>query len=159
MPRKRRARRDDKTQSADRGMDRTADHRGIPGIRPVAICFGVMTIVRRRLQAVGIRDHPTAPRSPWQNGRVERLIGSIRRKCLDHIVVVGEVSLHRTLKAYARYSTRSERTACWKRICRRLVRLRSLDRSSHALCLADLTITMFGFRLSAPTGGAPAVLY
>jgi hypothetical protein len=35
-----------------------------PGIRPVASCFGVMTIVRRRLQAMGIRDHPTAPRSP-----------------------------------------------------------------------------------------------
>jgi transposase InsO family protein len=37
--------------------------------------------VRRRLQAMGIRDHPTAPRSPWQNGHVERLIGSIRREC------------------------------------------------------------------------------
>ena len=60
-------------------------------------------IVRRRLQAMGIRDHPTAPRSPWQNGHVERLIGSIRRECLDHIVVVGEASLRRTLKAYARY--------------------------------------------------------
>jgi len=61
------------------------------------------TVVRRRLQAMGIRDHPTAPRSPWQNGHVERLIGSIRRECLDHIVVMGEVSLRRTLKAYARY--------------------------------------------------------
>jgi transposase InsO family protein len=60
-------------------------------------------IVRRRLQAMGIRDHPTAPRSPWQNGHVERLIGSVRRECLDHIVVVGEASLRRTLKAYARY--------------------------------------------------------
>jgi transposase InsO family protein len=60
-------------------------------------------IVRRRLQAMGIRDHPTAPRSPWQNGHVERLIGSIRHECLDHIVVVGEASLRRTLKAYARY--------------------------------------------------------
>jgi transposase InsO family protein len=60
-------------------------------------------IVRRRLRAMGIRDHPTAPRSPWQNGHVERLIGSIRRECLDHIVVMGEVSLRRTLKAYARY--------------------------------------------------------
>jgi transposase InsO family protein len=61
------------------------------------------TVVRRRLQAMGIRDHPTAPRSPWQNGHVERLIGSIRRECLDHIVVMGEVSLRRTLSAYARY--------------------------------------------------------
>jgi transposase InsO family protein len=52
---------------------------------------------------MGIREHPAAPRSPWQNGHVERLIGSIRRECLDHIVVVGEASLRRTLKAYARY--------------------------------------------------------
>jgi transposase InsO family protein len=59
--------------------------------------------VRRRLRAMGIRDHPTAPRSPWQNGHVERLIGSVRRECLDHIVVMGEASLRRTLKAYARY--------------------------------------------------------
>jgi transposase InsO family protein len=63
--------------------------------------YGAM--VRCRLRAMGIRDHPTAPRSPWQNGHVERLIGSIRRECLDHIVVMGEASLRRTLKAYARY--------------------------------------------------------
>jgi transposase InsO family protein len=36
---------------------------------------------------MGIRDHPTAPRSPWQNGHVERLIGSIRRESLEHLVV------------------------------------------------------------------------
>jgi transposase InsO family protein len=61
------------------------------------------SIVRRRLQAIGIRDRPTAPCSPWQNGHVERLIGSIRRECLDHIVVVGERSLRRTFKVYAHY--------------------------------------------------------
>jgi transposase InsO family protein len=61
------------------------------------------SIVIRRLQAMGIRDHPTAPRSPWQNGHVERLIGSIRRECLDHIVVMSEASLRRTLNSYARY--------------------------------------------------------
>jgi hypothetical protein len=43
-------------------------------------------IVTRRLRAMGIRDKPTAPVSPWQNGFAERLIGSIRRECLDHIV-------------------------------------------------------------------------
>jgi len=59
------------------------------------------TVVIHRLRA--IRDHPTAPRSPWQNGHIERLIGSIRRECLDHIVVTGEASLRRILKAYARY--------------------------------------------------------
>ena len=52
---------------------------------------------------MGIRDHPTAARSPWQNGHAERLIGSIRRECLDHIVVFGEAHLCRILSAYARY--------------------------------------------------------
>ncbi len=48
------------------------------------------TIVPRRLCAMGIRDKPTAPASPWQNGFAERLIGSIRRECSDHVVVLGE---------------------------------------------------------------------
>src|SRR5258708_19602942 len=44
----------------------------------------------RRLRAMSIRDRPTAPRSPWQNGYCERAIGSIRRECLDRVVVFGE---------------------------------------------------------------------
>ena len=60
-------------------------------------------IVTRRLHAMGIRDKPTAPVSPWQNGFAERLIGSIRRECLDHIVVFGEAHLRRILRCYARY--------------------------------------------------------
>jgi transposase InsO family protein len=59
--------------------------------------------VTRRLAAMGIRDHPTAARSPWQNGHAERLIGSIRRECLDHIVVFGEAHLRRILVGYAGY--------------------------------------------------------
>ena len=59
--------------------------------------------VTRRLVAMGIRDHPTAPRSPWQNGHAERLVGSIRRECLDHIVVFGEAHLRRILAGYATY--------------------------------------------------------
>jgi transposase InsO family protein len=43
------------------------------------------TVVTRRLRTMGIRDKPTAPASPWQNGFAERLIGSIRRECLDHV--------------------------------------------------------------------------
>src|SRR6202011_4026804 len=60
-------------------------------------------VVTRRLRAMGIRDKPTALASPWQNGFVERLIGSIRRACVDHIVVLGEAHLRRILKSYARY--------------------------------------------------------
>jgi transposase InsO family protein len=52
---------------------------------------------------MGIRDKPTAPASPWQNGVVERLIGSIRRECVDHIIVLGEVHLRQILQSYARY--------------------------------------------------------
>ena len=59
--------------------------------------------VTRRLAAMGIRDHPTAVRSPWQNGHAERLIGSIRRECLDHIVVFGEAHLRRVLATYTSY--------------------------------------------------------
>jgi transposase InsO family protein len=51
--------------------------------------------VTRRLRAMGIRDKPIAPASPWQNGIGERLIGSIRRECLEHIVVLGEEHLRR----------------------------------------------------------------
>jgi transposase InsO family protein len=59
--------------------------------------------VTRRLAAMGIRDHPIAPQAPWQNGHAERLIGSIRRECLDHVVILGEAYLRRVLKAYACY--------------------------------------------------------
>jgi hypothetical protein len=52
---------------------------------------------------MGIRDKPTAPASPWQNGFAERLIGSIRRECVDHFVVLGEAHLRRILGLYARY--------------------------------------------------------
>jgi transposase InsO family protein len=59
--------------------------------------------VTRRLRAMGIRDKPIAPGSPWQNGFAERLIGSIRRECVDHFIVLGEAHLRRILRAYARY--------------------------------------------------------
>ena len=57
----------------------------------------------RRLRAMGIRDRPIAPRSPWQNAHTERLIGSIRRECLDHVVVFGEQHLSQLLGSYQRY--------------------------------------------------------
>src|SRR6187397_2796982 len=57
----------------------------------------------RRLRAMSIRDRPTAPRSPWQNGYCERAIGSIRRECLDHVVVFGERHLRHLLLSYMSY--------------------------------------------------------
>jgi transposase InsO family protein len=57
----------------------------------------------RRLRSMGIRDRPTSPRSPWQNGYAERLIGSIRRECLDYVVVFGERHLRHVLKSYMNY--------------------------------------------------------
>jgi transposase InsO family protein len=68
---------------------------GAPGymIRDRDRIYGAVVI--RRLRAMGIRDKPIAPASPWQNGFAERLIGSIRRECLDHIIVLGEEHLRR----------------------------------------------------------------
>jgi transposase InsO family protein len=57
----------------------------------------------RRLRAMGIRDRPITPHSPWQNGHAERLIGSIRRDCLDHVIVFGERHLRHLLKSYQKY--------------------------------------------------------
>ena len=76
---------------------------GTPGllIRDNDRAFGLA--YRRRLEAMGIRDRPTSPRSPWQNGHVERVIGSIRRECLDHVIVFGEAHLRRIMRGYTDY--------------------------------------------------------
>ncbi len=60
-------------------------------------------IFKQRLRAMGIRDRPTSARSPWQNGYAERLIGSIRRDCLDHVVVFSERHLRTLLGCYQTY--------------------------------------------------------
>ena len=60
-------------------------------------------VFRRRVSAMGIRDRPVAPRSPWQNGYVERVIGSIRRDLLDHVIVISERYLRQLLREYADY--------------------------------------------------------
>jgi hypothetical protein len=80
------------------------------------------TVVTRRLRAMGIRDKPIAAASPWQNGFAEWLIGSIRRECLDHIIVSGEAHLRRILISYADYYNRaSEHPSVYvveeKRLC------------------------------------------
>ena len=58
---------------------------------------------RQRVREIGIPEVLTAPRAPWQNPYAERFIGSLRRECLDHIIVFNEASLRRILKAYFNY--------------------------------------------------------
>jgi transposase InsO family protein len=60
-------------------------------------------VVTRRLRAMGIRDKPIAATSPWQNAFAERLIGSIRRECVNHVIVFGARHLCRILRCYAHY--------------------------------------------------------
>src|SRR2546430_8719715 len=55
----------------------------------------------------GIRDRPISPRSPWQNPYAERLIGTLRRECLDHVLIVGERHLRRMLASYSSYYNES----------------------------------------------------
>ncbi len=65
------------------------------------------TVVRGRVKVMGIEEVLTAPRSPWQNPFVERVIGSIRRECLDHVIVLNERHLRRILTSYFNYYHRS----------------------------------------------------
>jgi putative transposase len=58
---------------------------------------------QRRVESMGTKQVLTAPRSPWQNPYVERLIGSVRRDCLDHVIVLSQRHLRRTLRAYFHY--------------------------------------------------------
>ena len=68
-------------------------------------CYG--NIFRQTVQGMNIQEVLTAPHSPWQNGYVERLIGSIRRECLDHVIVLNKASLRRTLRSYFLYYERA----------------------------------------------------
>jgi transposase InsO family protein len=64
-------------------------------------------VVTRRIRSMGIRDKPIAPGSPWQNAYAERLIGTIRRECLDHVIVLGESHLRQLLGKFAAYYNQS----------------------------------------------------
>ncbi len=100
----------------DRGLARPANHGGIPWASTPAYlprdndrAYG--QVFTSRVTAMGIRDRPISPGSPWQNGIAERLIGTLRRECLDHIVIFGEAHLRRILSAYAVYY--NERVRIW----------------------------------------------
>jgi transposase InsO family protein len=105
----------------------------------------------RRVRAMGIRDKPIAPASPWQNGFAERLIGSIRRECVEHLVVLGEAHLRRILQRYADY-TRSGRTGRWPKMRPSSVPFSGSGASRHMPSLAGFITNMSGFRFSVHTG-------
>ena len=63
--------------------------------------------VRRRIASLGITEVVSSPLSPWQNPYVERVIGSIRRECLDHVIILNDRHLRRLLRAYLTYHHRS----------------------------------------------------
>src|ERR1700745_74665 len=85
----------------------------------------------RRLRSMGIRDRPTLPRSPWQNGYAERLIGSIRRECLDHVIIFSERHLRHLLLCYMKYynGTRTHLS-----LEKDAPISRAVDRAGHILC-------------------------
>jgi len=70
---------------------------------------------RKDLKAMGIQEVLSAPRSPWQRAFVERVIGTLRRECLDHVIVLNESSLYRHVKAFLAYYHESRTTPRWRR--------------------------------------------
>jgi len=112
-------------------------------------------LVTRRLRAMVIRDKPTAPASPWQNGFAERLIGSIRRECVDHIIVLGEMHLRRVLKSYADYYNRFR---THRSLNKDAPVSRSVQRTGvivQAPSWADFITTMVGFKVFGTHSGPP----
>jgi transposase InsO family protein len=85
---------------------------------------------RSRVEAMGITEVITAPRSPWQNAYVERVIGSIRRECLDHLVIFNEPHLRRVLSSYVDYCQRTRTHLSLDKDCpdSRPIQLRSVGR-------------------------------
>ena len=111
------------------------------------------SVVTRRLRAMGIRDKPTAPASPWQNGFAERLIGSIRRECVDHIIVLGETHLRRFCNRTRAITMTSERIDHWTKMRRSLARFSRQEASNRIPSLVDFITITPGFRLSVHSGG------
>jgi hypothetical protein len=112
--------------------------------------FGGQGVVTRRLRA--IRDKPTAPASPWQNGFAERLIGSIRRERLDHVVVSVRRICAGPCDPLLVTTTTSEHIGHWTKMRRSLPRFSALESSVRTRYSADFIITTTGSRFSAHIG-------
>jgi hypothetical protein len=88
---------------------------------------------------MGMRDKPTHQPRLWQNGFAERLIGSIRRECVDHIIVLGEAHLRRILRSYARYYNEIKHIDHWIKMRQSLARFSASVSSVHAPSWAALS--------------------
>src|ERR1700733_6042570 len=121
--------------ASDRRMDRESDHGSLrlgtssPLIRDRDGAYGEVFI--RTLRSMGIRDRPTSPRSLWQNGYAERLIGSIRRECLDHVIVCSERHLRHLLLCYIKYYNGARTHLSLEKDA---PVSRAVDRARHILC-------------------------
>jgi transposase InsO family protein len=85
----------------------------------------------QRLRSMGIRDRPTSPRSPWQNGYAERLIGSVRLECIDHVVVFGQRHLRHIMLSYMKYYNEVRTHLSLEKDA---PISRAVDRAGHILC-------------------------
>ena len=108
-------------------------------------------VLTRRMRAMGFRDKPTAPASPSQNGIAERMIGSIRRECVDHFIVLGAAHLSRILRAMLDITMASERTGSGTKMRQSLAWFSGPESSVRAQFLADCITTTSGFWFSVDT--------
>jgi transposase InsO family protein len=109
---------------------------------------------QRRIRAMGIRDRPISPRSPWQNPYAERLIGSLRRECLDHVLIVGERHLRRILALYSSYFNESRTHLALEKDAPLQRAIQGAERSSAHQFFPDCTIAMRGYDFRERQRGA-----
>src|SRR5262245_52737409 len=94
---------------------------------------------------MGIRDRPISPRSPWQNPYVERLIGTVRRECVDRVLVIGEAHLRKFSLLMRRTTMRSARTWRWAKTRPWVGRCSGAVLLSPSRSCPDYTIITFGY--------------
>ena len=92
---------------------------------------------------MGIRDRPVAPRSPWQNRYVERVIGSIRRDLLDHVIILNAGHLRKLLRRYADYYNAIEPISDWQKTHPTFDQFTRSAKSCHSQSWADCTMPIW----------------
>ena len=105
-------------------------------IRDRDCCYG--NKFRQQLKELGIHDHVIAKQSPWQNMYVERAIGTIRRECLDHVIIMSERHLHRILTRYAEYYNRSRTHYALEQDCPISRRAQSARDGNHIVAIPQV---------------------